>query len=115
MEGKIVRKAITAGILSLCFAVSVFATCQYLTFITESLPAFFVGQPACFQIEVWGGTAPYTFQITSGSLPPGLSMSSSGKITGTPTTAGYDWTIFVKVTDANGCHLTQAFAVMVEE
>ena len=108
------RKVVLVGILSLCVAVSAFATCQYLTFITESLPGFYVGTPASFAIEVWGGTAPYTFQITSGSLPPGLSMSSAGVISGTPTTAGYDWTIFVKVTDANGCHLTQAFAVMVE-
>ena len=71
-------------------------------------------EPASFAIEVWGGTAPYTFQITSGSLPPGLSMSSAGVISGTPTTAGYDWTIWVKVTDANGCHLTQAYMVGVE-
>ena len=108
------RKVILVGILSLCLAATAYATCQYLTFITESLPAFYVGVPASFQIEVWGGTTPYTFQITSGSLPPGLSMSSGGVISGTPTTAGYDWTIFVKVTDANGCHLTQAYMVGVE-
>lgn len=108
------KRAILVGILSLCIAATAFGTCVYLTFITESLPGFYVGVPACFQIEVWGGTTPYTFQITAGSLPPGLSMSSSGKITGTPTEAGYDWTIWVKVTDANGCHLTQAFMVGVE-
>ena len=108
------KKAVFVGILSLCLAASAFATCQYLTFITESLPAFYVDVPASFEIEVWGGTAPYTFQITSGSLPPGMSMNSSGVISGTPTQTGYDWTIFVKVTDANGCHLTQAFAVYVE-
>jgi hypothetical protein len=103
------------GILSVCLAATAFANCQYLDFMTESLPAFFVGVPASFDIEVWGGTAPYTFQITSGSLAPGLSMNSSGHISGTPTTAGYDWTIFVKVTDANGCHKTQAFSVQVEQ
>ena len=41
-----------------------------------------------------GGTAAYTFAITAGSLPSGLSMSSTGAITGTPTAAGaFNFTI----------------------
>jgi hypothetical protein len=36
-----------------------------------------------------GGTPPYTFSISSGSLPSGLTLNAStGAITGTPTTAG---------------------------
>jgi len=36
-----------------------------------------------------GGTPPYTFSISSGSLPPGLTLNTTtGAITGTPTTAG---------------------------
>ena len=108
------RKAILVGIISLCFAATTYATCPYIEFDAESLPMFYVGVPAYFDLDAFGGTAPYTFQITSGSLPPGLSMNSDGEISGTPTTAGYDWTIFVKVTDANGCHLTQAYMVGVE-
>ena len=104
------RKAILIGILAVVLAVSAYAT----TIETESLPGFEVGVPASFQIQATG-TAPITFQITSGSLPPGLSMSSGGVISGTPTTAGYDWTIFVKATDANGRESsTTAYAVMVE-
>ena len=105
------RKAILVGITVVLLA----ATAIYATTIeTESLPAFYVGVPASFQIQATG-TAPISFQITSGSLPPGLSMSSGGVISGTPTTSGYDWTIFVKATDANGRDSsTTAFAVMVE-
>src|SRR6266566_1395518 len=40
-------------------------------------------------LSATGGTTPYTWGITYGSLPPGLNLSSSsGAITGTPTTAG---------------------------
>jgi uncharacterized protein (TIGR03437 family) len=35
-----------------------------------------------------GGVPPYTWGLISGSLPAGLSLSSSGQITGTPTTPG---------------------------
>jgi Putative Ig domain len=39
--------------------------------------------------EASGGTPPYTWSISEGSLPPGLSLNSStGDISGTPTTAG---------------------------
>lgn len=53
-----------------------------------------------------GGTAPYTWTVESGSLPAGLSLSTSGTITGTPTvvtaiTAGVAvYPVTVKVTDS---------------
>jgi uncharacterized repeat protein (TIGR03803 family) len=40
------------------------------------------------------GTPPYTWTVTAGSLPPGLSLSSAGVISGTPTQSGnYSFTI----------------------
>jgi uncharacterized protein (TIGR03437 family) len=47
-----------------------------------------------------GGVPPYTFSITGGSLPNGLSLSN-GVITGTPTTAG-GFTITATVQDSAG-------------
>ena len=47
----------------------------------------------------------------SGSLPPGLTMSSSGLITGSPTQDNYNNTFCVTMTDANGCHQTQCYDV----
>jgi hypothetical protein len=49
-----------------------------------------------------GGVAPYTFTITSGALPAGLSLNAtSGLISGTPSVAGtFSYTI--QVTDASG-------------
>lgn len=52
-----------------------------------------------YSYTAMGGEGPYVFTIDSGSLPTGLSMSSSGNVTGTATVAGnYSWT--VKVTDS---------------
>ncbi|MGK2951972.1 MAG: Ig domain-containing protein [Thiobacillus sp.] len=35
-----------------------------------------------------GGTAPYTWSVVDGTLPPGLSLSASGVVSGIPTAAG---------------------------
>jgi hypothetical protein len=83
-----------------------------LTFITESLPDFTQNTPASFQIEAVGGTPPYNFQITHGALPPGLSLSQPGVITGTPTQVA-DTTAFVRLSDAANVSVTQAFAARV--
>ena len=43
-----------------------------------------------------GGKTPYTWTISQGSLPPGLSLTSDGIISGTPTTVGnYNFTAMV--------------------
>ncbi|WP_461141634.1 putative Ig domain-containing protein, partial [Spirosoma pomorum] len=49
-----------------------------------------------------GGAAPRSFSVDSGSLPDGLTLSTSGVLSGTPTQGG-SFTITVRVTDANGC------------
>jgi subtilisin family serine protease len=56
-------------------------------FVTKSLPGAIVGTPYNQFVTVYG-IAPITYQFSSGSLPTGLSFSSSGWISGTPTTAG---------------------------
>ena len=48
-----------------------------------------VGQPYVSAMVATGGTAPYTYSISAGSLPPGLTLDpATGAISGTPTTAG---------------------------
>ncbi|ROP36307.1 S8 family peptidase [Saccharothrix texasensis] len=56
-----------------------------------------VGTAVSLQLSASGGTAPYTF--TASGLPAGLSISSSGLISGTPTATGTS-TVTVTATDA---------------
>lgn len=46
------------------------------------------------------GTSPYTFAVTSGTLPPGLSLSPSGTLNGIPTMTGLQTPFTVTATDA---------------
>ena len=59
-----------------------------------------------------GGTSPYTWSVTSGSLPPGISLAPDGNLSGTPTATG-SYSFTVKVTDANNQSATQATSISV--
>ncbi len=60
-----------------------------------------------------GSTAPYTFTVTTGSLPNGLTLNgSTGVLSGTPTTAGSS-TFIVTATDANNFTGTQQYTLTI--
>jgi hypothetical protein len=46
-----------------------------------------------------GATTPFTFAVTSGALPTGLTLAANGAITGTPTALG-DFTFTITATDS---------------
>jgi hypothetical protein len=54
-----------------------------------------------------GSHTPTTFTVNSGALPAGLTLSTAGVLSGTPTVTG-NFPITVKVTDANNCTGTGA-------
>jgi hypothetical protein len=61
-----------------------------------------VGTAYSFTMAVAGGTGPYTYSTSPlAPLPPGLSLSSAGVLSGTPTASG-SFGITVIVTDAGG-------------
>jgi uncharacterized repeat protein (TIGR01451 family) len=55
---------------------------------------------------------PFTWTVQSGTLPPGLSLSSAGAITGTPTAAG-TFKFTLKVVDSTGLTDTQAQIITI--
>ena len=70
-----------------------------LAITTSSLPAAQVGSAYNFTMAASGGITPYTWVITSGTLPAGLSFSSAGVFSGTPTASG-SVSLTIKVTDS---------------
>jgi Putative Ig domain len=107
-----VKTAFVVGILFLLFApIAAEAQCL-LTYETEVIPAFYVGVPGNFQIVGVSGTEPYKFEIFDGVLPEGLHLTPSGRIVGVPQ-AESETVVFITITDAAGCSLTQAFNVVV--
>ena len=63
-------------------------------------------EPYSYSLQSSFGQAPYSYQLVSGSLPPGLKMDSAGNITGTATSVG-SYTLGVLVTDSSHQHLQQ--------
>lgn len=54
-----------------------------------------------FSPKIEGGTAPYTWTLVSGNLPPGLSLSGGGRLTGTPSALGTS-TFTMRAVDVDG-------------
>jgi len=77
------------------------------------LPAPVAGRPYSRQLVGSGGSGSgYTFTATG--LPPGLSISPDGLITGTPTTAaGSPYTVTVAITDGDGATTTRTYQFAV--
>jgi streptogramin lyase len=71
-----------------------------LLITTTSLPDGALNVPYSASLQAEGGVAPYTWSLTSGVLPDGLSLASNGTISGTPTAEG-DFTFTVTVEDSN--------------
>jgi len=77
-----------------------------LAITTTSLPGGSVGTAYSATLQATGGAEPYTWSVSSGSLPQGLSLKSNGVISGTPTAAGSP-TFTVQVADSESPAVTR--------
>jgi large repetitive protein len=78
-----------------------------------TLPGGSVGTSYSAPLNVSGGTAPYSWLISAGALPAGLSLNpATGTIAGTPTSAGA-FTFTVQVTDSASLKATKQFALAI--
>ncbi len=90
----------TASTTATTSASSTTTSSSQLTITTTSLPGGVIGRAYTARLHAKGGTPPYKWAVGSGHLPPGLSLdSSSGEISGVPTTSGSESVTFL-VTDS---------------
>ncbi|MEZ0486420.1 putative Ig domain-containing protein [Fibrella aquatica] len=82
------------------------------TLTTTSLPGGQVGTNYNQTLTTTGGTTPYAYTVSAGTLPAGLTLNpTTGAITGTPTAAATT-TFTIKVTDAKSCTDVQSFTIV---
>jgi len=84
------------------YTLTVGGSCATITLSPQSLPSALPGVYYIQAITASGGSSPYTYAVTAGGLPPGLSLDAGGTLSGTPTSTGsYDFT--VTATDSVFC------------
>jgi len=83
-----------------------------IVFSTTSLAGGTTGTAYTGSIAASGGSGPLTYTVTSGSLPAGITLSSTGALTGTPTTVETS-NFTVTAMDAYGDSNSQAFSISV--
>lgn len=77
------------------------------------LPSGTVGTPYSVNLTAAGGLTPLTWQITSGTLPPGLQLfNSPWRVSGTPSAEGLS-TVSFTVSSSDGQTDSRAFEMMV--
>lgn len=81
--------------------------------IQSSLPEGTMGLSYSQALTATGGTAPYSWTIKSGALPPGLNLFA-GIISGTPASAG-NFSFTVQVTDAASRSSQKALSINVKQ
>ena len=94
-----------AGQTYLCLHLPVIIT-------SRSLKSGVAGIPYNVELDVFGGTQPYTWSLHTGFLPDGLELESTGVISGVPTSS--DTANFtVQVTDAASDTNIKGFSIIV--
>jgi hypothetical protein len=83
-----------------------------LDITTNALPAGTVGSSYSTALQASGASSTYQWSVVAGQLPPGLSLGTSGVITGTPTTAGtFGFTVNV-LSGIQNAQLAQSITVV---
>jgi len=88
--------------------------CGTITLSPSSISNIEIGVAYSQTITASGGVAPYTYAVSSGSLPTGLTLNTNtGLISGTPTTQ-QSVSFTIEATDDDGCTGSQAYSFSVD-
>ncbi|MEW6365850.1 MAG: putative Ig domain-containing protein [Acidobacteriota bacterium] len=89
--------------------------CTPIAVLPQLLPAPSLGRAYSQQITAQGGTPPYAFSLTAGSLPAGITLNTqSGELSGTPRNPGASH-FTVSVQDAMSCSGHRDYVLAVSE
>jgi len=106
----VTSKATSSSTASLTFTLN-----PALVISTTTLPSGVVGTPYSSSVAASGGTGKLAWAVATGTIPPGIAISSTtGALSGTPATAG-TYTFSVSVTDSstNPNVVTQSYTVVI--
>lgn len=78
----------------------------------QALPPATAGTAYAQPLTAAGGLPPYTWSVTDGSLPAGVSLTPGGILSGTPSAAG-DFNFTVQVADSNKATAPASFQLTV--
>ncbi|OLP52322.1 beta strand repeat-containing protein [Allorhizobium taibaishanense] len=84
-----------------------------LSISPSTLDAGIIGNTYSKLLVASGGTSPYTFALSSGALPGGLTLANDGTLTGTPSTTG-TFAFAVTATDANGATGSKSYSLEID-
>ena len=102
------------GISSVLAAQQGAATGEPLLIQTTSLPKAYLRTPYHVQVEAKGGILPLKWTISKGALPPGLTLTDDGLLTGAPTEVGeYRFTVTVSDSGKPGQQRNQELMLQV--
>ncbi len=74
-------------------------TASPLAITTTSVPVGTTGTAYSATLAASGGTPAFNWSVSSGALPPGLTLSTAGAVSGTPTTSG-SYSFMAQVADS---------------
>lgn len=86
--------------------------CPVLSVNPTTLPGGSAGTSYSQSLSQTGALGAPGYAITAGALPPGLTLTAGGTITGTPTATG-TFNFTVTVSDASGCSGSRPYSITV--
>jgi hypothetical protein len=91
---------------------TIISTIPPLQFGIQPLPSGVVNTPYTATVTATGGRGPYSFALLNGTLPAGLTLTSAGVISGTPTAVG-STRFNLQLTDNAGTQVSQTFVITI--
>lgn len=107
-NGNIVNVASSATTLNINFGLN---SCSDLNLTPSSIPPMTAGQSYGQQFSAFGTQGAAAYDVVDGQLPTGITLSSSGLLSGTPQAGTYQFV--VRVTDAGGCTRSNGYTMEV--